>query len=166
LSSSVEKSLPKLSEKWSAHYSISTLPIGDWIEIKKDNNLSRLVISGNPSESDLSKCWRSIKSEFVKEIGLGKDFENYIKNTRKIYKLRNKLAITGKRSIINLIKIEQKKIDDYLNLEKQEIDEFKNIAILNFSPNNGLNINPKECTVKMYFHYYELEKTINSQTND
>lgn len=55
--------LPKL------YHRISDLMLDKYITAKCDNDLSVLIISGNPSESELQQCWESIEEQYSEAIG-------------------------------------------------------------------------------------------------
>lgn len=124
-----------------------------WEEIHTTHNLSLLFIKKTncPNNEFLELLWVKIYNEYLKEFGLTSEYKNIKKIERKIAMLKADFIITGRRTILNFINIEEIALKAIKTDLKTGSSLRKNI--MHIEKMQGVPKSAKTITVSDYFHY-------------
>ena len=76
---------------------IEDVPIGRWIELRDQNDISQLVIEGTPPVNELVLCWYKINDQYIEKYGDPKEVEAQAQEKKRAAKLLIKYLKTGDR---------------------------------------------------------------------
>lgn len=130
--------------------SIEDLPIWNWNKIVETGSLIYLFREYKKQEvsEDVVKVWDSLQQQHADEFGIDISLQTRIRTMRKVIGLNVKFLETGDRSLLNLIRVETKRIEDAGSYGKSQF-----YKVLNYvSKYMGFQIKPKEFSVKEWYH--------------
>lgn len=129
---------------------IEEMPVWNWHKIIETGDLSYLFkrekdVKFSPK---LASIWIDLQQQHMNEFGIDNALISRIKTMRKLVNLNLKFYETRDRSLLNLIKIEESRLDETNNGIKTRF-----YKVLDYvSSYKGFRINAKEYTVIEWYH--------------
>ena len=130
--------------------SIEEMPVWNWTKIFETGDLKYLFKQEKEVKEShfLRDLWIDLQQQHMNEFGVDTAMIARIKTMRKLINLNIKFYETRDRSLLNIIRIEEAK----LNANSAEVN-LRFYKVLDFvSSHKGFRINPKEFTVIEWYH--------------
>ena len=145
------------------HTTIATLPIADFDVIQKSGDKSPLAKIWLPKWV-LGWIWKRIMDQYIKEIGIGAEYAQYLKAMRSYVKMLGK-SFDRRSYLINAMHYKQVAGGIAERMDKQAgTDIYKLCAEL--SKHQGYRIDPKNTPVREFYALLKAtEERIKSQKN-
>lgn len=148
---------------------IDEMPLYNWrkCQEKEEYNYCRITPKegGDEESTELEdlKAWDKIYDSYIKEFGLGKDFERIMELRREIAELQCDFIIKDERYILNRIKRIQRELMDFL---ERPVDSDTDTILTHLRKWMGTWLDEKVMTVKDFYKMLrEYEKEIESLKN-
>lgn len=140
----------------SVHRSASTLPIFNWWGIHEGK--IRLIFKEprgpKPDEIELlDEVWSGIVSEFIDEVGIGKEYAKIMTLENKLEILRYKYASTHNKRLKLDISILEDQLHSLINNEKVSVSKYKEMGYLN---KEGFIFDEHKISVLRYYGYVKI----------
>lgn len=100
----------------------------------------------------LNKLWEDIYNEYLGEFGLSDNYEEILKQKKKIASLQADYLITGDRIIINYVNIEKEQLKVLTKRDKTKDITFRE-GIAQLEKSQGFKINTRQLSVADYYNY-------------
>lgn len=100
----------------------------------------------------LNKLWEDIYNEYLGEFGLSDNYEEILKQKKKIASLQADYLITGDRIIINYVNIEKEQLKVLTKRDKTKDITFRE-GIAQLEKSQGFKINTRQLSVADYYIY-------------
>lgn len=141
--------------------SIDTLPIFRWWKIHETEDFSFLIKDNTEKATEqdfvfLSETWKKIYSEYIKRFGFGETFLRIKQREASIARLQCELVITGDRSILLAIKVEEAELKKMKTEQSGKNDFHENKAAIEKAI--GFRLDPKSVTVAEFYSYISVIK--------
>jgi hypothetical protein len=100
----------------------------------------------------LNKLWEDIYNEYLGEFGLSDNYEEILKQKKKIASLQADYLITGDRILINYVNIEKEQLKVLTKRDKTKDITFRE-GIAQLEKSQGFKINTRQLSVADYYNY-------------
>ncbi len=140
---------PYKGQLWSR---IDEMPIWNWNMITEEGNLIYLFKDWKNRKAISNKAnavWMGLQQQHMDEFGIDISLLDRLKTMRKVIKLNLKFYETKDRSLLNIIAIENSRIEAMKN--RAGVKFYKVLDFVSLS-RGGARINPRELTVIEWFH--------------
>lgn len=118
-----------LFDKLVCYESLDTLPMWNWYLLNKEKDLSQLIAGDDKTITKrrakrLNALVRTLNEDYVDRFGFDDELLKRLRIEKRIAKLQSKYILTGDRSIITFIKIEENALAE-LQSDPQEENIYK-----------------------------------------
>lgn len=130
--------------------SIEDMPIWNWNKIVEEGSLKFLFKKYDKQviSQEVQDVWMDLQQQHVDEFGIDEALNIRMKNMRKVIALNLKFFETRDRSLLNLIAIEELRIEGATSNIKHRFTKVLN----HVSKHMGFRINAKDFSVKEWYH--------------
>jgi len=129
--------------------SIEDMPIWNWNKIIETGDLQYLYKEKNEGLTErLFEVWNDLQDQHMQEFGVDDMLRIRLKTMKKIIKLNDKYIQTGDRSVLNLISVEEQRLEE--SKTKFDIRFYKVLDVV--SNHKGFDVDPKTFTVIKWYH--------------